>query len=168
WTVPRRDDSIFQLSRGARTSMPTGLSWYSVRSSVTCRGVCPLAECVSTAQTLGQRGPCMRSALEVISLPPRSRSPGRPPASTPRSARRREPPPAHDRQSVAQSEQLGQVRAYEQHGLPRGRGADDGVVDLRLAPDVDPPGGLVQEKHLRVLIQEPPDRHLLLIPPRSG
>src|SRR5437879_3228257 len=82
-------------------------------------------------------------------------------------ARGRQPPATHDRQPIAQPEQLREIGAYQQHGLPRLGRARDGLVQLRPTADVDAAGGLVQQQYLRVLIEESADRDLLLIPARE-
>src|SRR5437764_13022922 len=37
------------------------------------------------------------------------------------------------------------------------------LVELRPAPDVNAPAGLVEQQYCRVLMQQPADRHLLLV-----
>ena len=71
--------------------------------------------------------------------------------------------PAHHADRVAEAEELGQVGADEDHRLSRGGQPADDLVDLRLAADVDPAGGLVEEEDPRRMLQEPGERDLLLV-----
>jgi hypothetical protein len=66
--------------------------------------------------------------------------------STPRGADGDKLAPAHDPDRVAEPEELGQVGADEDDRLSRRGQAPDDLVDLRLAADVDPAGGLVEEQ----------------------
>ena len=71
----------------------------------------------------------------------------------------------HDRQPVADPEELGEIRADHDDGLAlRGELADQ-AVDLGLGADVDPPRRLVEQEDVGPLMQEPRQRHLLLVSP---
>ncbi len=85
---------------------------------------------------------------------------------------RLQPPAEHDRDAVADAEQLGQIAADEEHGLGRRAGgrADELVdqrVDLRLARDVDAPGRLVEHEHVHAVIQQSREGDLLLVAARE-
>src|SRR5689334_16656023 len=79
----------------------------------------------------------------------------------------REASATHDGEAIAQPEQLREIRAHDEDGATRGRLLRDGLVDVRLAADVDAAGRLVEEKNIGFLMEQPPDRHLLLVPPRE-
>src|SRR5437763_13032873 len=83
-------------------------------------------------------------------------------------ARGGKPPATHHRQPVAHPEQFRQIRAHQQHRLALCGTARDRLVDLRPAADVDAARRLVEQQDLRVLMQQPADRHLLLIPAGQG
>src|SRR5512134_1662951 len=70
---------------------------------------------------------------------------------------------AHDCQPITESEQLGQVRADDEHRLALVGRAGNHLVDLRLAADVDAAGGFVEQQDVALLVHQPRERHLLLV-----
>ena len=83
-------------------------------------------------------------------------------------AHRRQPAAAHHREPVAEAEQLRQVGADHQHRLAAASAASAmAVVDLRLAADVDAARRLVEQQDVGVLVQQPPERDLLLVAARQ-
>ena len=76
----------------------------------------------------------------------------------------RQTPATHHGEAIAQPEQLGEVRADDEDGASRGRLLRDGLVDIRLAADIDAARRLVEEEDVGFLMLHPSDRHLLLIP----
>ena len=80
-------------------------------------------------------------------------------------ARGAEPAAAHDRDAVADAEQLGQVARHQRTAFAALAGDElvDERVDLRLAADVDAAGRLVEEEHVDVVVQEARERDLLLV-----
>ena len=74
----------------------------------------------------------------------------------------------HDRDPIAQAEQLGKIAADHQDRFRRapGRVGDELVdqpVDLRLAADVDAARRLVEQQHVDVVVEQPRDRDFLLV-----
>ena len=85
---------------------------------------------------------------------------------------RLQPAAAHDRDAIAEAEQLGQVAADQTGprsavasiGLRRRRPARrSSAVDLRLAADVDAARRLVEQQDVDVVMQQPRERDLLLV-----
>src|SRR5262245_55010177 len=119
-------------------------------------------------ETVPQRGPCPNARLAS----PSRRHAGRlghdllggPLGHRPRGA---EAAARHHRQAVADAQQLRQVAADEQHRPAARRQLADQAVDLRLAAHVDAARRLVQQQHVRLLVQQPPQCHLLLIAARQ-
>src|SRR5688500_7922407 len=85
---------------------------------------------------------------------------GRPLANRPSG---REPASSHHGEPVAQAEQLGEIRADDENGAASGGLARNGVVHVGLAADVDAARRLVEQQDVRLLVEEPADRDLLLI-----
>ena len=52
--------------------------------------------------------------------------------------------------------------------FPASAAPGHGLVDLGLAPHVDAAGGLVEEEHVRLLVQEAGEGHLLLVAAGEG
>ncbi len=74
---------------------------------------------------------------------------------------------AHHPDRVAQAEELRQVGADEDDRFSgRGQAADD-LVDLGLAADVDPAGGLVEEEDARRVLEQAGEGDLLLVAARE-
>jgi hypothetical protein len=69
----------------------------------------------------------------------------------------------HERDSVADSEQLGLVRADHQNRLARGRLFADQAIDLGPGADIDAAGRLVQVQDVGALVEQSCQGHLLLI-----
>ena len=72
-----------------------------------------------------------------------------------------------DGDPVADAEELGEVGADEEDGLAPGGQLADPFVDLGFADDVDAARRLVQEEDLGLLVEEPGQGHLLLVPSRE-
>src|SRR4051812_33668223 len=71
---------------------------------------------------------------------------------------------AHYSDRVAQSQQLRQVAAHEDHGFSVPSELADQFIDLRLAADVDSAGRFIEQENSRRMLEEARDRDLLLIP----
>ena len=70
----------------------------------------------------------------------------------------------HDGDPVADSEQLGQIRADHQNRRSRGRLFPDQAVDFGLGTDVDTASWLVKKEDVGPLMEQPRQCHFLLIP----
>src|SRR5438093_5433677 len=69
----------------------------------------------------------------------------------------------HDRNSVRDAKELGQVGAYEENPLPVRGQLPHEPVDFDLAPDIDPPRGIIEQDDIRLLVKEAGEHHLLLV-----
>src|SRR5438093_10343708 len=72
---------------------------------------------------------------------------------------------AHDPDAIADPEQIRQIGTDEHHGLALRRQLAHESVNLSLAADIDAPGGFVQEKDLRLVVQQSAEGNFLLVPP---
>jgi len=74
----------------------------------------------------------------------------------------------HDGQRVAHAQQFRQVTGDPEDGLALGGQLADEGVDVGLGAHVDAARRLVQEQHVGLLMQQPRQRHLLLVPAREA
>ena len=78
---------------------------------------------------------------------------------------RAQPPPVHHRQTVADTQQLRNVRTHKENRLAFGGQSADPFIDLDLAGDIDAAVGSSSKQDIAVVMQQPGELHFLLVAP---